>query len=65
MGRSLAPILMTMSQWGQTWMPHESGYRVERVHKACGHAFEPALHCSQCGEVIQPGEIEHVDPARA
>ena len=64
MGRSLAPILMTMSQWGETWMPLEGGYRVERIHRTCGHAFQPALHCSECGEPIGPGEVEHVDPVR-
>lgn len=63
MGRSLAPILMTMSQWGETWLAIPGSYRVQRVHRPCGHTFQPVLHCSECGEPIGPGEVEHLDPA--
>jgi DNA-binding HxlR family transcriptional regulator len=62
MGRSLAPVLMTMSQWAETWMPLPGVPRIERIHLTCGHAFQPALHCSECGEKIGPGEIKHIDP---
>jgi DNA-binding HxlR family transcriptional regulator len=64
MGRSIGPVMMAMSQWSETWLPHPSGFRVERIHKPCGHAFQPVLHCSECGEPVRPGEVEHVDPAK-
>ena len=65
MGRSLAPILMTMVQWAETWMPHPSGFRLERIHKPCGHAFNARLHCSECGEPVGPGEVAYPGPALA
>jgi DNA-binding HxlR family transcriptional regulator len=64
MGRSLGPVLMTMSNWAETWMPIKGGHRVVRRHKTCGHAFQPALHCSECGEPIGAGEVEYVDPVK-
>lgn len=64
MGRGLAPVLMTMSNWAETWMPKAGGHRVKRIHTACGHAFRPALHCSECGDPIHAGEVEHVDPVK-
>jgi len=65
MGRSLSPILMMMSQWGEDWMPNPTGYRVKRVHSTCGCAFQPVLHCSECHEPLRAGEVEHVDPVKA
>lgn len=65
MGRALSPVLMTMSHWAETWAPSKHAYRVKRIHKTCGHAFQPVLHCSECGEPVSPGEIEHVDPVKA
>ena len=63
-GRAIGPVMMTMAQWGETWMPAEGGYRVKRVHKTCGCAFQPRLSCSECGEVLKPGDVEHMDPVR-
>jgi DNA-binding HxlR family transcriptional regulator len=64
-GRALSPVLMTMSNWAETWAPLAGGHRVARRHTTCGHAFQPVLHCSECGEPITPDEVEHVDPLKA
>ena len=63
MGRALGPILMTMGQWAEAWMPHPTGARIERVHKTCGHAFQARVHCSECGEPVGPGEVHYPSPA--
>ncbi len=64
-GRALAPVLMTMSHWAETWLPGTSAYRVKRIHETCGHAFQPVIQCSECGDPVQPGDVEHVDPTTA
>lgn len=61
MGRSIGPVLMTMAQWGEAWKPVVGGYRVRRVHKTCGCAFQPVLSCSECGGALKPGEVEHLE----
>lgn len=65
MGRALGPVLMTMAHWGETWAKTSHPYRVERIHRACGHAFQPVVHCSECDEPVRPGEVEHVAPPKA
>jgi DNA-binding HxlR family transcriptional regulator len=64
MGRALGPVLMTMSAWGERWIPKAGGHRVVRRHTACGHAFQPVLQCSECGEPIEAGEVDYVDPVK-
>ena len=64
MGRALSPVLMTLSNWAETYAPRAGGHRVVRRHKTCGHNFQPVVHCSECGEAIAPGEVEHVDPVK-
>lgn len=63
MGRALSPVLMTMSNWAETWVPHAGGRRIVRRHTTCGHTFQPVLHCSACGEPVAPADIVHVDPS--
>ena len=65
MGRALAPVMMTMSQWAETWLPVSGKQRIKRVHRGCGHAFQPVLHCSECGERVMPGDVTYSEPQKA
>ncbi|MAP94915.1 MAG: transcriptional regulator [Ponticaulis sp.] len=51
-GKSLLPVLMTLSDWAQTQLGAPSPPQ-PRVHTSCGHTFKPVVHCSECGEPVE------------
>jgi DNA-binding HxlR family transcriptional regulator len=55
-GRDLWPVLNAMRQWGDK---HEApdGPPLVLTHKGCGHATEPMLACSVCGEPLGPRDV--------
>lgn len=55
-GQALRPVLMVLSDWGETWMP-DKAISLGRRHTSCGHRFRPVIHCSECEEVIEPGAV--------
>lgn len=54
-GADLAPVLLTLMQWGDRYAAPDGPPRVA-VHAACGHDADPRLHCSHCGEPLEPTE---------
>lgn len=56
-GWDLAPVLISLMQWGDKWGAHEDGPPVELVHRPCGNVMQPQYHCDQCGEAVQPHDI--------
>ncbi|KQC98331.1 winged helix-turn-helix transcriptional regulator [Acinetobacter soli] len=58
-GLDLYPILMSMAQWGNTWMDQGHGAPIDYIHKECGHVFKPVLVCSHCKI---PLRAKHVQP---
>ncbi|MDF1781304.1 MAG: helix-turn-helix domain-containing protein [Alcanivoracaceae bacterium] len=61
-GRDIYPILMTLTAWGDKWMPLQQGASLFFRHKECGKIFTPILHCSECGEAAG---VETVMPVRS
>jgi DNA-binding HxlR family transcriptional regulator len=57
-GRDLYPILVTLMQWGDRYGGFEHGAPVELVHRTCGKVTQPQLVCSECGERIDPRQME-------
>lgn len=57
-GRDLYPILVSLMQWGNVYGGFEAGPPVELVHRTCGKVTEPALVCSECGEPIDPRQMQ-------
>ena len=52
-GRSLWPVLFTMTQWGEEHLAPEGRRRVFE-HRPCGAALEPSGRCPACGQVPGP-----------
>jgi DNA-binding HxlR family transcriptional regulator len=57
-GRDVSPILTALLNWGDEYAAPAAGPPRVQVHRTCGHDAHPQLHCSHCGEVIRPGELE-------
>lgn len=57
-GRALEGVLVLLAAWANTHETSETeGPLVVQVHKPCGHAMTPRLHCSECGEQLLPGSV--------
>jgi len=56
-GVDLDRVLVALLQWGDEHAVPAAGPPRVLVHAACGHDADPALHCSHCGEVLEPGEL--------
>ena len=56
-GLSLHPVIMSMNAWGDEHYADEAGPPIRFQHAACGHDFTPVLHCSECGEAVDPFSV--------
>lgn len=54
-GLDVNPVLVALMAWGDKHV-RGGGKGAPRVvvHTACGHDAHPAMHCSHCGEVLDP-----------
>ncbi|MBO3672273.1 helix-turn-helix transcriptional regulator [Acinetobacter soli] len=59
-GLDLYPILMSMAQWGNTWMDQGHGAPIDYIHKECGHVFKPVLVCSHCKIPLRAKDVQPV-----
>ena len=57
MGLGLYPVLMTLSDWGDTWLADDSGRPTEYWHARCGKVTAPQLMCRECGDPLRPEEV--------
>ncbi len=57
-GRDLFPVIASLVVWGDRWMSEGEGRPVDLFHRPCGHRTTPELHCSECGEPIDPREMK-------
>jgi DNA-binding HxlR family transcriptional regulator len=58
-GRDLWPVLTALRQWGDTYAAPD-GPPIELVHKGCGHISTAVMHCSNCGEPVEAGDMRVV-----
>ena len=56
-GIELNPVLVTLARWGDRHLAGDAGPPRVFVHEACGHDADPELHCSHCGERVDPREL--------
>jgi DNA-binding HxlR family transcriptional regulator len=56
-GIELNPVLVTLARWGDRHLAGDAGPPRVFVHDACGHDADPELHCSHCGERVDPREL--------
>lgn len=57
-GRSLYPIIVTMTNWGDTWMSDENGPPITYVHAKCGNETQPVMTCACCGEALNAQDMQ-------
>jgi DNA-binding HxlR family transcriptional regulator len=57
-GLDLYPVILAMVHWGDTHMAGKPGRPLLHRHTSCGHAFDPVLVCSECGEALDPRAVE-------
>lgn len=55
-GRDLAPVLLTLGKWGDTWADNGAGAPITVTHN-CGHPADPSLVCGSCGQHLDVSDI--------
>lgn len=62
-GRALAPVLVTLTEWGDRWAnPDDPPVHYE--HATCGGALTQQTTCARCGHLHDPAEIRAVPGPR-
>ena len=56
MGLGLYPVLMSLSDWGDTWLDGGKGAPTEYWHARCGNVTGPLMVCRECHEPLRPEE---------
>jgi DNA-binding HxlR family transcriptional regulator len=57
-GLDLYPVIVAMMQWGNRHAGFDAGAPVVLRHRACGAISEARMVCGECGEEIDPREME-------
>ncbi len=57
-GKSLAPVFMAMSNWGNEWLFEDSNAPTLYKHQACGQVMQPVMSCSCCGGVVDSSNVK-------
>lgn len=65
-GVDLYPVIMAMVNWGDKHMDGGKGAPMIYKHKTCGSYFRAEIHCSECGEVVNPRDVRpEIGPGKA
>ena len=57
-GLDLYPILIGLVHWGDQHFAGKKGPPLLHRHLSCGHDFSAVLTCSECGDVVDPRDVE-------
>jgi DNA-binding HxlR family transcriptional regulator len=57
-GQELLGVLALLMQWGDRHYPHPAGPPRLLLHRGCGGALDPHLHCDRCGDRLDPADID-------
>ena len=57
-GIDLYPVVVALSQWGDRWMADAAGPPLKLQHRNCGAHSKPTLCCSECGEAVEPRDMQ-------
>jgi DNA-binding HxlR family transcriptional regulator len=60
LGRSLAPIVATMREFGDRHLAGEAGPPMVFRH-TCGDEYHAVVACKACGQVVRSGEVVRAD----
>lgn len=61
-GRQIFGVAVGMMMWGDKWLADKRGKPHILVHVDCGKQMKPQVTCSECGEVLVPGDILYKRP---
>jgi DNA-binding HxlR family transcriptional regulator len=62
-GVDLYPVMVGLVHWGDAHYAGKKGPPLLHRHVTCGHDFRGVLTCSQCGEPVDPRQVQpHVGP---
>ena len=57
-GLALHPVVMAIVRWGDVHYAGAEGPPLLHRHKACGCDFHPVQTCSECGDPVDPRDVE-------
>jgi DNA-binding HxlR family transcriptional regulator len=57
-GVDLYPVIMAIVHWGDVNMAGKKGRPLLHTHVSCGRHFDPVHVCSECGEALDPREVQ-------
>lgn len=57
-GLDLYPIIMSIVHFGDQHLAGKKGRPLLHRHRKCGHVFDPVLTCSECGETLDPRDVQ-------
>ncbi|AOK29857.1 HxlR family transcriptional regulator [Burkholderia singularis] len=59
-GLELYPVLLALNAWGDRWKDDGNGPPILLRHRTCGHLIRPVTVCAQCGDPLDPHDVEPV-----
>jgi DNA-binding HxlR family transcriptional regulator len=59
-GRDLTSVYVTLTQWGDRWVPHPQGPPIRYEHIGCGGALHDGMVCSACHHMVEPDGVQAV-----
>ena len=57
-GLDLYPIIMSIVHFGDEHLADKKGRPLLHRHRKCGRLFDPVMTCSECGEPLDPRDVE-------
>ena len=65
-GRDLTSVIVTLTQWGDRWVPHPEGPPIRFEHTGCGGTLSDGMVCSACQHVVEAADVQAVslDPGQ-
>ena len=56
-GLDLYPVILTLANWGNTWLFAPGQQPLQHIHHSCGQPTQPVLSCSHCGDTLDPRQV--------
>lgn len=56
-GQALQPVLVSLREWGEVWLPEPERPYGARFDHSCGHELTTQLVCRHCGEQVVRGSL--------
>lgn len=58
-GLDIYPIILTMLEWGDKWLPSPQGPPLLLTHKLCGQDLQIEMACPACDKKVRPHETRY------